>query len=158
MLVKDIMTKDVISFKPDDSLASVARTFVENKISAGPVVDDEGTLLGIVSESDLLDVLEYHDELSTELLTWFPGYGDRWAFEKDMKEAGEFLKEVQEGKVKDVMTKDVVVVHPEDEASVASEAMELKKVNHIPVVNDDGMLVGIVARADVIRAIMESGT
>ncbi len=140
------MTKDVISFKPDDSLASVAKTFIEKKISAGPVVDEENRVVGVISESDLMEVLEYHEGLLNELF---------WSWKKAFEDLDKWVHRVENGKVKDEMSKDVITVHLEDEVSKAAEAMVLKKVNHIPVVGDEDKLVGIVARADVIRAMVE---
>lgn len=153
MLVKDVMTKDVISFAPEDSLKSVAKTLIEEKISAGPVVDEEDRAVGVISESDLMEALKYHEDLGSELLSLVPVYGDIWSFQRDFKEADEWFHRVEEGKVKDEMSKKVFTVHPEDEVSRAAESMVLRKVNHVPVVDDEDKLVGIVARADVIRAI-----
>lgn len=145
------MTKDVVSFKPEDSLATVAKTFIEKNVSAGPVVDEDNRVVGIISESDLMDVLEYHEDLGSELLSLVPGYGDRWSFQRSFDEVDEWLKRVEEGKVKDEMTKKVFTVNPEDDVSKVEEAMVLRKVNQVPVVDDENKLVGIVARADVIR-------
>ena len=153
MLVKDIMVKDVISFKADDSLETVAKIFIKKKISAGPVVDEENRVIGIISESDLMDVLEYHEDLGSELLSLVPGYGDRWSFQRDFEEAKKWLKRVEEGKVKDEMSKNIFKVHPDDDISKVSEAMVLRKVNQVPVVDNDEKLVGIVARADLIKGI-----
>lgn len=152
MLVKEIMTKDVISFKPDDSLATVAKTFIGENVSAAPVVDENNCVVGIISESDLMDVLEYHEDLGSELLSLAPGYGDRWSFQRSFEEADEWLHRIEEGKAKEEMTKGVFKVNPEDDLSKVEEAMVLRKVNQVPVVDEEGKLVGIVARADVIRA------
>jgi len=152
MLVKEIMEKDVISFKPNDSLKTVAKTFTEKNISAGPVVDEENRVIGIISESDLVDVLKYHKKLSSELLSLIPGYGERWSFQKSFEEIDKWLKRVEEGRVEDEMTKGVITVNPEDDLSKVGESMVLRKVNQVPVVDEDGKLLGIVARADVIRA------
>ncbi|KXA97526.1 hypothetical protein AKJ38_01015 [candidate division MSBL1 archaeon SCGC-AAA259I14] len=146
------MTKDVINFKPEDSLATVAKTFIEEKISAGPVVGEDNRVVGIISESDLMGVLEYHEDLGSELLTLVPGYGGRWSFQRSFEEVDEWLQRVEEGKVKDEMTKKVFTVNPEDDVAKIEEAMVLRKVNQVPVVDEEGKLVGIVARADLIRA------
>lgn len=152
MLVKEIMTKDVVSFKPDDSLATVARAFIEENISAGPLIDEDNRVVGIISESDLMGVLEYHEGLGSELLSLVPGYGDRWSFQRDLEEVNEWLQRVEDGKVKNEMTKSVFTVKPEDDVSKVAEVMVLKRVNQVPVVEEDNKLVGIVARADMIRA------
>lgn len=152
MLVKEIMTRDVISFEPDDSLATVARTLIEGKVSAGPVTDENNRVVGIISESDLMDVLEYHGDLGSELLSLVPGYGDRWSFQRSFEEVDEWVHRVEEGKAEDEMSKGVFTVNPGDDVSKVEEAMVLRKVNQVPVVDEEQKLVGIVARADVIRA------
>jgi len=152
LLVKEIMTKDVISFKPDDSLISVANKFIEKHISAGPVVDAENRVVGVISESDLMKILEYHKDLGAELLSLIPLFGNQWSFQRDLGEFNKWALRVEEGKVKDEMSKDVFTVHFEDVVAKAVEIMVYKKVNHIPVVDDENKLVGIVARADVVRA------
>ncbi|KXA89705.1 hypothetical protein AKJ61_02305, partial [candidate division MSBL1 archaeon SCGC-AAA259B11] len=88
------MTKDVVSFKPDDSLATVAKTFIDENIGAGLVVDENNRVVGIISESDLMDVLEYHEDLGSELLSLVPGYGDRWSFQRSFEEVDEWLHRV----------------------------------------------------------------
>lgn len=152
MLVREIMTKDVISFKSDDSLESVAKTFLDENISAGPVVDENNRVVGIISESDLMDVLEYHEDLGSELLSLVPTYGDRWSFQRSFEEVDEWLQRVEEGEVKDEMSGEVFTVNPVDDVSKVEEAMVLREVNQVPVVDEEEKLVGIVVRADVIRA------
>lgn len=152
LLVREIMTKDVISFKPEDSLSTVAKTFIEENISAAPVIDEENRVVGIISESDLMDVLEYHENLGSELLSLVPEYGDRWSFQRSFEEVDEWLQRVEEGKAEDEMTKGVFTVNPDDDVSKVEEVMVLRKVNQVPVVDEEKKLVGLVARADVIRA------
>lgn len=157
MLVKDIMTTEVVSFRADDSLASAAKTFIDKKISGGPVVDDEGHVIGIISETDLMKFVEYHKDVGTEILSLIPWAGTQLALQKDFKEMDKRLHEIREVRVKDRMTKGTITIHPEDEVSRAAEAMVLRKVNHIPVVDAEGKLIGIVARADIIRAVVKEG-
>jgi len=157
LLVKDIMTIEVVSFRADDSLASAAKTFIDKKISAGPVVDEEGNVVGIISETDLMKVVEYHTGLGTEILSLIPWVGTQVALQRDFKEMDKLLHKIREARVKDRMTTEAFTVHPEDEVSRAAEAMMLRKVNHIPVVDAEGKLIGIVARADIIRAIVIEG-
>lgn len=151
------MTTEVISFRADDSLASAAKTFIDKKISVGPVVDEESHVIGIISETDLMKVVKYHTGLGTEILSLIPWVGTQLALQRDFKEMDKLLHKIRELRVEDGMTTKAVTVHPENEVSRAAETMVLRKVNHIPVVDAKGKLIGIVARADIIRAIVKSG-
>jgi len=155
MKIKDVMNKDVITCKPDDTLGNLADLLKKNHISGLPVVD-KGKVVGLVSETDLLKLFKF-PEISNEL--WLPS-----PFEiieipirnlvkiEETKKAFENLK-LQP--VRDIMTKTIHAISPEDELEDASGMMVRHKVNRLPVI-DNGKLVGIVARSDILRGL--SGT
>ncbi|OCL27769.1 hypothetical protein U472_04250 [Orenia metallireducens] len=147
MLAKDIMTEEVVSVRPEQTVKEVAKILTDNKISGVPVLED-GKLIGIVSEGDLI---------TRDKKLQFPNYvyfldsvfylDSLEKFEKDFKK----MVGVQ---VKDIMTADVITVTPDTEVEEIATILTEDGVNRVPVV-EDGKLVGIVSRGDIVRCIGE---
>jgi len=139
----DVMTSDVIAVDQDASVPEVARLLAERGISAVPVVDNDRRAIGMVSEGDLL----HRAETGTERRrSWWL---EMMASTNQL--AGDYIKS-HSGKVKDVMTRDVISVT--DTTSVADIAvlLETNRIKRVPVVRD-GKLAGIVSRANLVRAL-----
>ena len=141
-----IMTRDLVTARPQDTMVTLARRLVEHRVSALPVCAADGTLLGIVTESDLIRPLGAPRAL------------DHGWWIDVLLEGGEaapaYLEFLQQEahSAADLMTRDVTTV---DEAATAPEIAELMQqhaVKRIPVVRGN-RLVGIVARADLVRAL-----
>ncbi len=149
MKVKDVMTKDVISFDPDDTIYEVTTTLKEKNISGAPVVSDN-KVVGIVTEADIMEL--YEEEAR--------GPVDVWELSLKVKEeldrALRNIKKDASTKVKEIMTKKVETINPETEVSEAAYIMSEKQINRLPVVDQEGKLVGIISRADIIRAVAKS--
>jgi len=149
-LVKDIMTRKVITVGPETTLREVARTLFENHISGVPVVDESNRLLGVLSETDIVAAVKTYERKlnmvfptpSILSISFRPDYKER--------EMAQAASEFQSLKAKDIMTREVYVLGPEDTLQRAVLIMNSFGVNRIPIV-EDMKLVGIVARADVIR-------
>ncbi|MCW5751280.1 MAG: CBS domain-containing protein [Alphaproteobacteria bacterium] len=146
MRVRDIMTSAVITVGPDVPVSEIARQLVEHRISALPVVDGEGRLLGIVSERDLLR----RHEIGTE------GRHSRWVefLLDDATLAREYQKS-HGARARDVMTRHLACIGEDAGLADLAELMETRKVKRVPVVRD-GRLVGIVSRADMVRQIAKA--
>jgi CBS-domain-containing membrane protein len=143
MRAVDVMTNEVITVDENATVTAVASLLAERGISAVPVVDKENRVIGMVSEGDLL----HRAETGTERRrSWWL---DMMA--STNKLAGDYVKS-HSGKVKDVMTRDVISVT--DMTSVADIAvlLETNRIKRVPVVRD-GKLVGIVSRANLVRAL-----
>jgi CBS domain-containing protein len=143
MLVKQIMTKDVVSVSPDSSVRDLARLLIERRISGVPVVDAEQRVVGIVSEGDLLFRAE----------TGARRPRARWLsiFVGDGESAADFIKS-HARRVSDLMTRDVVSVSEDATVSEVAGILAERHVKRLPVLRD-GRLVGIVSRADLVRAL-----
>jgi len=144
MRVAEIMTKEVLTVKGDDSLAQAARLICRHHISGLPVVDEEGKLVGIVSEKDILKVVypsqaEFCEDPGAHMD--FEAMEDRY---KDMSRV----------KMEEIMTRRVITVSPDTPVLKAVSTMILKKIRRVPVVEQD-RLVGIVSQGDVHQAIFE---
>ena len=138
------MSKDVISVAITDTVMKAIKTLRENHISGAPVLDENNNLKGVISEGDILKLIEYKPSLIPflELLEEHPD---------DILDATKVaLKE----KVGDIMSKHPVTVGPDTTVSEASLLMWNKKVNRLPVI-EKGKLVGIIARADLLKAFEE---
>jgi len=140
MKVRDVMTKDVISVTPETSLKEVARVLVQTRVSGLPVVDD-GKVVGVISEGDVL----FKERGPTE----HKGVGVLgWLLDPHGAEAQLKLEATT---VSEAMTMPPVTIESRRPIPVAAALMLEQGVNRLPVV-DGGNLVGIVTRADLVRA------
>lgn len=134
-MVKDVMTARVASVRKTASFKEMAARLREQRVSAFPVIDDDGTVVGVVSEADML--------IKEALDVDRPG------------KAGGIMHHREKGKAagitaEDLMTRPPVTIGPLDFVSSAARLMYRHRVKRLPVVDGDGRLVGIVARSDVL--------
>jgi len=143
MKARDVMVSPVITVKPSSSVKEVATTLLERRISAVPVVDDQGKLVGIISEGDLM----HRSEAGTERQRswWLLG----WTGDETL--AAEYVK-AHARKVADVMTRNVITATPETPLHEIAALLERNSIKRVPIVKD-GQLVGIVSRANLIQAV-----
>ena len=145
--VKDIMTKDVITVTRDTTVLELARIFAEKHISSIPVVDDAGSLAGIVTETDLVEQdKSLHIPTVISIFDWVIYLESDKKFEKE-------LKKMTGRRVGDIYSTDVLTVAADDAVAKVADIMSNRRVNALPVV-EGGKLVGIVARIDLIRAMI----
>src|SRR5262245_51233763 len=147
MRAADVMTSEVISVDPDMSVHALAALLSERGISGVPVVDAEGRVIGIVSEGDLLHRIETGTQRRTgrRRSWWLEGIAS------DREQARDYVKS-HARTVKDVMTRDVVSVSDTTELAEIANLLETKRIKRVPVVRDR-KLVGIVSRANLVRAL-----
>jgi CBS domain-containing protein len=143
MLVRDVMVAPVITVEPSATVQQVAQLLLEKRISAAPVVDAGGKLVGIVSEGDLLHRVEAGTERRRswwlQILT-----------ESDTL-AAEYVKS-HSRKISDVMTRNVITTFPQAPLHEVAALMEKNAVKRLPVL-ENGELVGIVSRANLLQAV-----
>ncbi len=143
------MKSEVITIKEDASVQELAKLLAKKKISGVPVVDDENRVVGIVSEGDLV---------SQDADIHFPHYIELLGniiYLESVKKYEERLEKAAASSVDDIMTKDVITVQTGATLSNIATLMTDKNVNRVPVVDGD-ILVGIITRADVVRAMAGS--
>lgn len=137
-LVRDMMTTDVVTVEASTPFKEIVARLAGRRVSAVPVVDAGGRVLGVVSEADLLLKEEYPDaELSVPLV-----WTRRRRIERE-KAAGTVAGEL--------MTAPPVTVPPTATVAEAARRMHTAGVKRLPVVGDDGRLLGIVSRADLLK-------
>src|SRR5665647_617043 len=143
MKALQIMVSPVITVTPSASVQEVAKLLLERRISAVPVVDDQGKLVGIISEGDLMHRAEAGTERKRSW--WLQGFiGDETL-------AAEYVK-AHARKVADVMTQHVISASPDSPLHELAALMEKNSIKRVPIVKD-GFLVGIVSRANLIQAV-----
>ena len=153
-LVRDVMTKvpDVLTFTPDTRIEDAARALADRKLGGAPVVDDDGTVVGLLEDDDLI-VRESRLHAPT-VLTVLGAYipiPDRG------HDLGEELRKAVGLTVEQVMDADPDVCREDDTLERAATLLHDKHLSRLPVVDDDGRLVGIVSRGDLVRALLSSG-
>lgn len=151
--VGEVMTREVVTFQPGESVAEVARTLRARGISGGPVVDG-GRVVGVVSEADLLRLLEVpQTRIETILPTPFDILELPVRMGLSLKELEERARRTSATKVEAVMTREVVSIGPDASISEAARLMMAKGVNRLPVLDREKRLVGIVTRGDLVSSL-----
>ncbi len=123
MRVVDLMTTDVITVSPETAIADAARLMFRNRVSGLPVCDEEGLVVGIITEADFLrlEVAREEAEVPSPVET-----------------------------VGQVMNENVVTIGSDLSIGDAARTMVVRDVNRLPVIDDDGRLLGIISRLDVV--------
>ncbi|WP_419172492.1 CBS domain-containing protein [Halobacteriovorax sp.] len=144
MKVLDFMTKDVTTCTESQTVGDAAKKMIELGISVMPVVNDEGTLTGIVTQSDFIskEVEIPHALVSIKRL-----FGQDF----NLTDVEDVYKKSKSKKLSDVMSTNLVTVSSENTLNGVVELMMKKHLKRLPVV-DDGKLVGIITRKDILKA------
>jgi CBS domain-containing protein len=141
---KDIMTRDVITVHPDTHLLDVAKILAEHNFDGVPVVDENGKLVGLVTEYDLINKTSaVHLPTLQVVLRNLPQFKE---------EEAHFQQEILSLKVADIFNKDPLTLSEDvsyDE--IIRLFREHHRVNPIPVIDKDGKVVGVISRFDVLR-------
>lgn len=133
MLIKDWMSKDVTTVNTDTSMLKASKIFKDNNFRRLPVVDQDGKLMGIVTDRDIKDA---SPSKATTL---------------DVHELYYLLSEI---KIKDIMTANPFTINVEDSLEKAAIKMLEKKVEGLPVVNENDKVVGIITETDIFKALV----
>jgi CBS domain-containing protein len=146
LVAKEVMSADVQTVRPDTPLLEIAQLLEEQHISGVPVVDEEQRVVGIVSESDLVDEHKREARIPRTAL-----YGVFPLPEDVLREAAHRGQMLQ---ASDLMTRKVVTATEDTPVHALADLMAGRRVNRIPILRD-GRLVGIVCRADLLRVLAQ---
>jgi CBS domain-containing protein len=133
--VKDVMTTNVVAVKRNADFKQIVSVLRRYRVSACPVINDAGRVVGVVSEADLLRK-EANGRMPAGLIRL------RWKLGEESK-----VNAVTAGRL---MTSPAVTIHPDASVAVAARVMQDRWIERLPVVSDDGLLIGIVTRSDVL--------
>jgi CBS domain-containing protein len=138
--VKDLMSRHVVTVAPGTPLKAAAALLVKHRISGLPVCDAAGAVVGVVSEADILVKEQGRDDRQRGVLA-------RLLADTPLDEA-----KIEARTAGDAMSAPPITIGPNRPAASAARLMVEEGVNRLPVVSRDGELVGIVTRADLVRA------
>lgn len=141
--VQDVMTRDVISVAKYDSVVRVAHILSEKNISGLPVVDKENRVIGIITQADILSIM---------------GVRKGHTFKDLLKHMlGEPLPECKSGDiVGEIMASPATTIKGQANIAEAVRIMDEKKIRRLPVVDEKDKLIGIISRADVLKAVIRN--
>lgn len=140
IIVREIMTEKVVTVRGDTEIKEAARLLSENRISGMPVIDDSGKVIGIVTEADILASA---------------GIKREHRFMDTLKHLfGEPVPSGRKGEyVKEIMTSPAITTYSDADIRDIAKILDEKRIKRLPVVDKEGRLIGIISRADIIKAI-----
>ncbi|MBS3886381.1 MAG: CBS domain-containing protein [Dethiobacter sp.] len=148
MLAREVMTRDVVTVTLAASVTEVARLLVEHKVSGLPVVDEEHRVVGMITEGDLI----YQDK-KVHMPAFLEILGGVIYLENPQRIVND-LKKMTATKVAEVMTSKVYTVKEDASMEDIATIMVERQVNRLPVVDQNGKLVGIISRQDLVKAMI----
>ena len=146
---KDIMTREIITVNPETEIAQAAGLLLEKRINGVPVVNDSGALVGILCQSDL--IAQQKNIPIPSLFTLLDGYIPLTLSKHLDKE----VEKIAASKVAEAMTPNPVTVEPETDIERVAALMVEKNYHTLPVI-EEGKLVGIVGKEDVLRTLIST--
>ncbi len=147
---REIMTSDVLTVTPDTEISKATKLLLDRRINGLPVVGGGGKLIGILCQSDLIS-----QQKKLSLPSFFT-FLDGFIPMTSMKDMEKEIERVSATKVEQIMTADPITVGPDADLQEVATLMVEKGFHTVPVV-DDGILVGVVGKADVLRTIISEG-
>ncbi len=145
---REIMTTDIVTVKKETTIRELAELFTTRRIGSIPVVDDDGNLIGIVSESDLIEQdRNFHIPTVISLFDWIIYLESEKKFEKE-------LKKMTGQTVGDIYMEEVETISPDTPINDIADKMSKLKIHSLPVVEGKKIL-GVVSRIDLIRTMVK---
>ncbi len=137
--VRDVMTVSVITVSPQADAHEAAQLLADNKISGLPVTDKDRRVLGVITEADILALAGMKREHTfLDIIRHLLG-------EPVPRKTGSTVGEV--------MTSPAITIGPDDEMGEAARIMDERRIKRLPVIGDGGKLIGLISRADIVRAV-----
>ena len=148
-LVKDVMTKEVITASKNTSVGELSRILLKNNITGVPVVDEDGVLQGMVTDADII---------TEDIEPIFPLFFDplivSYAFMENFEKYKKDIKDYLNIKVEEIMTRRVKTVKKDTTVSDTVKILVKDRINRIPVIDENNKVIGIVARADILKSML----
>jgi CBS domain-containing protein len=147
--VHEVMTTEVVSFTADENVSEAMKVLVDRSVDAGPVVDPAGKVIGMLSTGDLIV-----EEARVHFPTVVNFLGVNVSFGARHKEVDDAVAKALGASVGEVMTAKPLTVTRDDCVEDAATVMHDHNVSRLPVVDEQGALVGIISRGDIVKAIV----
>ena len=155
----DLMTSKVVTLTPEMTLKEMDAVFVKRGVSGAPVIEMR-RLVGVASQADVVRTLWEGQKEASKISAYHssPFPIPIPALEQIAKDSHQISERMIQSKVRDIMTKDPLVAHPEDSIESVAERMVLDQIHRLPVTEaETGDLVGIITALDLVRAITTYG-
>lgn len=149
---KKIMTSPVISVKMETSLAEVVKLMAQHHISGVPVVNDDNVVVGIISETDIVD---YSSKTHVVRLIGSSKWISPYTEVSDIAVFRKGFEILARAKAQDVMSTKVSTVKEDASTEEIARLMKRRNINRIPVVDSNGKLIGVITRSNVVRYLAE---
>lgn len=148
MVVKDIMERDFLTVSPDLKVSEMAKIFLEKGKDCALVTDENGRMIGIVTETDLI-----FQEKNVHIPTFFT-FMDSFIILESLSKLDEEIKKISASKVEEIMTsEELITVKPDTPVNDAATIMIEKKVHHLPVI-EDNIPIGLVTKESLLKALV----
>ncbi len=144
MKIKDILEPNVVTVNRSTTYEEAAKILLQNNTSGAAVVDDEGKLVGIITEKDIFKVL----------FPYYQSYYEHPEYYTDLEERELKAKDIRTMKVEVFMSKNISTVSPEDPIMRAGAIMLARKIGHLPVV-ENGKLLGLVSGTKIFQFVIK---
>lgn len=141
MKVKELMTKDLTAAEPSMTVRELIELFYRSGLSSVPVVSEEGRILGIISERDIIEGA-------------LPGYFEVLYGITTMNHLSQKLREIGNDRIEFYMTHEVLKIEEDEDDLTAADLMIRKNIKSLPVVNKDGIFVGVLRRIDLLKDLL----
>jgi CBS domain-containing protein len=148
-LVHQVMTTDVLTFRPTDSVESAARALSERRLGGAPVVDDDGRVVGLLEDDDLIV-----QDTRLHFPTVISVFGAYLELPSSLHRFEDDLRKAVGATVADVMDADAPTCTANDTLETVATHLHERNSSRMAVIDNDGRLVGIVSRGDLVRAIV----
>lgn len=145
---RDLMTETVVTIEPDTPLRDLASIFLDNNISGVPVVDTDGRVLGIATESDLI----FHTK-RLKVPTVLPIL-DSFILLDSTEKIEKELRKIGAASVEGIYSSPAITIKPDTPVDEIASLMTDRKIHTLPVVDDSGVMIGIIGKKDIIRTIL----
>ncbi len=156
MRVKEIMNRRPVLLSPDMTLRKAAEMLIENKISGAPVVDSQGKLIGFLMLGDIIHFIKNRLMSVGIIIPPTPfDFIDFYQYELPVETKDSIRREISETKVSEVMCRRVHTVNPDEDLWSVIYILAKKDVSHVPVVDENQRVIGIITRSDVIKALSQ---
>ena len=142
MKVKEIMSKDMVSIKPDDNAKDALNLLFKMQISGLPVINTQGKLVGMFTEKDIL----------SQILPSYLEKIGRFVYEENPKSIKKKFQDLVNLPVSVLMRKDVITIGGDTSLCEVARLMLTQKIRRIPVIDQEKKVIGIVSREDIVRA------
>lgn len=147
--VRDVMATDVLIFAPSDNVMDAMRSMLVRNVDGAPVVDEDGSIVGLLTTADFIV-----EEARVHLPTVIALLGAYIELPSSKKKFDHDMEKALGSTVGEVMSEAAPTLSLDDTVEYAATIMHEQGADRLPVVDDEGSLVGIVARGDIVRAIV----